>query len=109
VEFRALRVVRLRADLETARAQRAEAEFAAQKNRSEMGEISKDQLAAAQQELDAAREREKAAAADRERAEIDAAERNLRRQQKLAKLGSARPADVAKAEQRLSNAKAARN
>jgi D-alanyl-D-alanine carboxypeptidase len=109
VEVRALRVVRLQGDLEAARVEHAEAEFAVQKTRSEMGEIPKEQLAAAQRDLDAAIQREKTAAAERERAEIAAAERNLRRQQKLAKLGSARPSDVAKAEQRLSDVKAARN
>jgi hypothetical protein len=38
-----------------------------------------------------------------------AAETNLKRQQKLAALGYARPADVARAQQKLADLKAAKN
>jgi hypothetical protein len=50
-----------------------------------------------------------AAAKKREQAELEAAEANLTRQQKLLSLGSGRKADVAKAERKLAELKAARN
>jgi len=109
VELRALRIVRLQSDLENARLERAKADYAVQQTRVEMGEISKEALAAAHRELESAEKTAEAAAVARERAEIAAAETNLRRQQKLAALGSARPSDVAKAKQRLADLKAARN
>ena len=46
------------------------------------------------------------AAAKRERAELDFAEANLRRQQKLLRLGSAQKSDVTRAEQKLAELKA---
>jgi hypothetical protein len=109
VELRALRIVRLQADVEAARFERARADLAIQQTRLEMGEISKDDLAAIQRNLQIAREKADAAAAAWDRAEMAAAETNLRRQQKLAALGYARPADVARAQQKLANLKAAKN
>ncbi len=109
VELRALRIVRLQSDLEKARLERAKADLAIEQTRFEMGEISKEALAAAQRSTQTAEQTAEAAVLARDRAEIDAAEKNLRRQQKLAKLGSARPSDVAKAERRLADLKAARN
>jgi hypothetical protein len=50
-----------------------------------------------------------AAAKKREQAELEAAQANLTRQQKLLSLGSGRKADVAKAERKLAELKAARN
>jgi pyruvate-formate lyase len=108
-ELRALRVVRLQSDLENSRLERVKAEFAIQQTRYEMGKIPKDVFAAAASALEVARERADAAATARERAEIAAAETNLRRQQKLAALGSARSSDVARAEQKLADLKAAKN
>src|SRR5437867_2960626 len=49
------------------------------------------------------------AAAKRERAELEAAEANLRRQQKLLKLGSADKSDVVRAQERLAELKAPKN
>jgi hypothetical protein len=109
VELRALRIVRLQADLEAARFERARADLAIQQTRLEMGEITKDDLAAIQRNLQIAREKADAAAAAWDRAEMAAAETNLRRQQKLAALGYARPADVARAQQKLADLKAAKN
>lgn len=109
VELRGLRIVRLQSDLERARLERVKADFAIQQTRFEMGEISKEELAVAQRSLQTAEQTAEAAAVARERAEIVAAETNLRRQQKLAKMGSARPSDVAKAERKLADLKAARN
>lgn len=109
VELRALRIVRLQADLENARFQRAVADLAVQRTRLEMGEISKEELAAFERQVQTTRDTAQAAAVAREKAEIAAAEANLRRQQKLVELGSARKSDVARAEQKLAEAKAGKN
>ena len=96
VELRALRIVRLQADLENAWFQRAVADLAVQRTRLEMGEISKEELAAFEKQVQTARDAAQMAAAAREKAEIAAAEANLRRQQKLVELGSGRKSDVAR-------------
>ena len=49
------------------------------------------------------------AGAKRERAELDAAEANLRRQQKLLQLGSAQKSDVNRAQEKLAELKAQKN
>ena len=49
------------------------------------------------------------AVAKRERAELEFAEANLRRQQKLLKLGSAHKSDVTRAEEKLAELKAPKN
>jgi len=109
VEMRALRVVRLQANLEAARFEKAKAELAIQQTRVEMGEITKDELAAIQRNVEAAREKSESAAAAWSRAEMAEAEKNVQRQQKLAELGYARPADVDRAQQKLADLKAAKN
>ncbi len=80
VEQRLLKVVRCECDLENVRLVRAKEEVAAQ-----------------------------AAAAKRERAELETAETNLRRQEKLLKLGSAHKSDVDRAQQKLAELKAQKN
>ena len=109
VEQRALRVVRVQSDLEDARLARAKEQLTAQQARFDRGEIPKEELAESQVLVAAATEAAKSAAAARERAEIAAAETNLRRQQKLAAVGSARKSDVSRAEQKLADLKAAEN
>jgi len=108
-ESRALRVVRIESDLERARLEEAKANYAVEQARVEMGETSKETLSKAAHDIEAAKEHADTAAASRERAEVDAAEINLRRQQKLAALGTARRSDVARAEQKLADVKAGRN
>ncbi|HEY4284707.1 MAG TPA: hypothetical protein VGM62_16720 [Chthoniobacterales bacterium] len=109
-EVRALRVVRLQADLENARLEQAKAAFAIEQTRYEMGKVPKELFTVAARTLETARETADAAAVARERAEIAAAEANLRRQRTLAAQGSARSSDVARAEQKLADLKAtARN
>ena len=108
-ELRALRVVRKAVELENARFERAKADYAVQQTRFEMGEISKEALATIERGLETAKRSADAAAANRERAEIEAAEMNLRRQRKLAALGSARAADVSRAEQKVADLKAGKN
>ena len=92
-EERELRVVRLEATLAEARLQ-----FAKQQAEAEGA-------AAAPEEPDAsvvgAEEAARRAAEQRRKAEIEAAFRNLQRQQKLLALGSGRKADVNRAEQKL--------
>lgn len=109
VELRQLRIMRLKSDLEKARLERAKADLAIAQTRFEMKEISKEALAAAQQTVESAEQAAEAASLARDRAEIVAAETNLKRQRKLAEMGSARPSDVAKAERRLADLKAGRN
>lgn len=109
VELRAFRIIRLQADLENARLQRAITDLALQRTRLEMGELSKEQLIACEKQVQNARDTAQAAAAARDKAEIAAAEANLRRQQKLVELGSARKSDLARAEQKLAEIKAAKN
>ena len=109
VELRALRIVRLQADLENARFDRARADLAVQRTRLEMGEISKEQLAEFEKQVLTIRDAAQAAATAREKAEVAAAEANLQRQRKLVELGSARKSDVARAEQKLAEVKAGKN
>jgi hypothetical protein len=101
--------VRLQADLEKARFDRAIADLAVQRTRLEMGEISKEELTAFEKQVQAAKDNAQAAAAAREKAEIAEAEANLQRQRKLVELGSARKSDVARAEQKLAELKAGKN
>lgn len=105
-EQRALRVVRLQSDLENARLARAKEEVAQQKQQLASGEISKVDLSQTEVALARAIEAAEAAAQKRERAEIEAAELNLHRQQKLLALGSGRKSEVNRAEQKLAELKA---
>jgi hypothetical protein len=105
-EQRALRVVRLQSDLENARLARAKEELITQENRVAAGEISKADLLEAERALAYAIEAAHAAAAGRERADLEAAESNLRRQQKLLALGSGRKSEVSRAEAKLAELKA---
>jgi hypothetical protein len=97
-EQRALKAVRLQSDLENARLARIKA-----------GAATATPSAAADAELARAIEAAHTAAKKREEAELAAAETNLARQQKLLSLGSGRRADVARAERKLAELKAARN
>jgi len=109
VEQRLLKVVRCESDLANARLARAKEEVAALKSRVAVGESIKDELEAAKAALAQLMEAAQNAAAKRERAELDAAEANLRRQQKLLHLGSAQKSDVTRAEQKLAELKAQKN
>src|SRR5438105_5042247 len=109
VEQRALKVVRLESDLANAQLSRAKSELAAQESQLAAGEITKDELEAAKAALTQLTEAAQMCAAKRERAEFEAAEANLRRQEKLLRLGSAQKSDVARAEQRLAELKTPKN
>jgi hypothetical protein len=109
VEQRALKVVRLQSDLANAQLARAKDDLAAQESQVGAGESTKDELEAAKAALAQLTEVAQAAAAKRERAELDAAEANVRRQQKLLALGSAHKSDVNRAQEKLAELKAQKN
>jgi hypothetical protein len=69
------------------------------------GEIAKTDLAQSENGLALAIEAAHAATAKRERAEIDAAEANVHRQEKLLAFGRARKSDVERAAQKLAELK----
>jgi hypothetical protein len=109
VEQRALKVVRLQSDLANAQLARAKDDLAAQESQVGAGESTKDELEAAKAALAQLTEAAQAAAAKRERAELDTAEANVRRQQKLLALGSAHKSDVNRAQEKLAELKAQKN
>src|SRR5205807_9969776 len=109
VEQRALKVARLESDFANAQLVRAKNDLAAQESQLAAGEGTKDELEAAKAAVAQLTEAAQIAAQKRERAELDAAEANLRRQQKLLRLGSAQKSDVSRAEQKLAELKAPKN
>ena len=100
MEERGLRVVRLEASLASARVEEAKRLIAEKKERP-AGEISEADLRASEEALAQAEQAAAHAAEERHRAELDAALRNLQRQQKLLALGSGRKADLNRAQQKL--------
>jgi hypothetical protein len=106
VEQRFLKVIRCESDLANVRLADAKEQVAAQESQVGAGENAKDELEAAKIALAQLTEAVQIAAAKRERAELDFAEANLRRQQKLLRLGSAQKSDVTRAEQKLAELKA---
>jgi outer membrane protein TolC len=106
VEQRLLRVVRVESDLANARVTQAKEKVAEDESRVASGETPKDELDAAKAALAQLTEAAQVALAKRERAELEAAEANVRRQQKLLKLGSAGKSDVDRAEEKLAELRA---
>jgi hypothetical protein len=109
VEQRLLKVVRYESDLANARVARAKDELAEKESQFATGEITKDELESMKTALAQLTEAAQVAAAKRERAELEAAEANLRRQQKLLKLGVGQKSDVTRAEEKLAELKAQKN
>jgi len=107
LEQRALRVVRLEADLANSRLERAKEQAAAVSSVMVNGQAVNDERTKA--DLARLTQAAQAAAAKRERAELDVAEANLHRQQELLAVGSARKSDVARAEQQLAELKGQKN
>src|SRR5437899_5652436 len=105
VEQRLLKVVRCESDLANARVTRAKEEFAEKESQLAAGEITRDELESIKTALSQLTEAAQAATAKRERAELEAAEANLRRQQKLLKLGVGQKSDVTHAEEKLAELK----
>jgi multidrug resistance efflux pump len=109
MEQRLLSVVLRESDLANARLALCKNEVAELESHVASGESAKEELAQARGTLAQLTEAAQIAAAKRERAELEFAEANLRRQQKLLKLGIARQSDVARAEEKLAELKAPKN
>jgi multidrug resistance efflux pump len=109
VEQRALKVIKCEAELASAQVAQAKGTVAEQESRVAAGEATKQELEAAKTALAQLIEAEQKAAAKRESAEVEFAEANLRRQQRLLKLGSAHKSDVTNAEEKLAELKAPKN
>jgi len=109
VEQRSLKVMRCESDLANARVARAKEELAEKESQLATGEITRDELESMKTALAQLTEAAQAATAKRERAELEAAEANLRRQQKLLKLGIGQKSDVTRAEEKLAELKAQKN
>jgi hypothetical protein len=109
VEQRLLKVLRCESDLANARVARAKEELADKESQLATGEITRDELESMKTTLAQLTEAAQAATAKRERAELEAAEANLRRQQKLLKLGIGQKSDVTRAEEKLAELKAQKN
>ena len=106
VEQRALKVVKCETELASARVAQAKETVAQQESRVASGETTKQELEVAKTALAQLIEAGQKAAAKRETAELEFAEANLRRQQRLLKLGSAHKSDVTNAEEKLAELKA---
>lgn len=109
MEQRLLKVIQCECDLANARLAVCKNEVADLESQVASGENAKDELAEAKATLAQLTEAAQIATAKRERAELEAAEANLRRQQKLLKLGIAQKSDVARAEEKLAELKAPKN
>ena len=109
VEQRLLKLIRCESDLANARVARAKEELAEKESQLATGEITRDELESMKTALAQLIEAAQAATAKREHAELEAAEANLRRQQKLLKLGIGQKSDVTRAEEKLAELKAQKN
>jgi multidrug resistance efflux pump len=109
VEQRALKAVKCEAELASARVAQARESIAEQESRVASGESTKQELEVAKTALAQLVEAEQQTVAKRESAELEFAEANLRRQQRLLKLGSAHRSDVTNAEEKLAELKTPKN
>ncbi len=109
VEQRALKVIRYEAELAAARVAQAKERIAAQEPRVASGEVTKQELDMTKAALANLVETAQKALLKRETAELEFAEANLRRQQRLLNLGSAHKSDVINAEEKLAELKAPKN
>jgi multidrug resistance efflux pump len=109
MEQRLLKVIQCECNLAIARLAFCEEQIAALQSLVASGENAKDELAQARADLAQLTEAAEIASAKRERAEVEAAELNLRRQQKLLKLGVARESDVTRAEEKLAELRSQKN
>jgi len=109
VEQRLLKVIRFESNLADARVARAKEELAEKESQLATGEITRDELESIKTALAQLTEAAQGATAKREHAELEAAEANLRRQQKLLKLGVGQKSDVTHAEEKLAELKSQKN
>src|SRR6267378_6383422 len=108
-EQRVLRLVHLEFDLANARLVCAKEEKLKKEKQLTAGQIAKTEIAQTESGLAHAIEAAHAATAKREQADLDAAEANVHRQEKLLALGSARKSDVDRAVQKLAELKSREN
>jgi hypothetical protein len=101
-ENRALKVVRLEAELAQAKLDLAQQNVVAEQARLEAGEISAREAEAARSAELAATKEAELAIAKKEKAELDAALLNLQRQKKLLAMGSGRKSEVNRAQEKVS-------
>src|SRR5947207_8233563 len=104
-EQRTLRLVHLEFDLANARLVCAKEEMLAKEKQLSAGEITRAEIAQTETGLAHAIEAAHATTAKREQAELDAAEANVHRQEKLLAFGRARKSDVERAAQKLAELK----
>lgn len=101
-ENRALKVIRLEAELAQAKLELAKQNVAEEQARLQAGEISEAEAEAARSaELTATKEAE-LAITKKDKAELDAAVLNLQRQKKLLAMGSGRKSEVNRAQEKVS-------
>ena len=101
-ENRALKVIRLEAELAQAKRELAKNNAVEEQARLEAGEIPESELQEAKSaELAASKEAE-LAIAKKDKAELDAAVLNLQRQKKLLAMGSGRKSEVSRAQEKVS-------
>ena len=103
VEQRQLRVVHLEFELANARLVAAKEQMLQKDQQLSAGEIAKTDVTPTENNLALAIAAAHTASAKREQADVDAAEANVHRQEKLYVLGSARKSDVARAQQKLAD------
>jgi hypothetical protein len=101
-ESRALKVIRLEAELAQAKLDLAEQNVAAEQARLEAGQISESDAEAARLAKLAATKEAELAIAKKDKAELDAAILNLQRQKKLLAMGSGRKSEVNRAQEKVS-------
>ena len=109
VEQRLLKVVRCESDLANARVAQAKEELSEKESEFAAGEITRDELESIKTALAQLTQAAQVATAKREGAELEAAEANLQRQQKLLKLGVGQRSDVTRAEEKIAELKAQKN
>src|SRR5438093_13264602 len=109
VEQRLLKVIRCESDLANARVARDKDELDEKESHLATGEITRDERESIKTALAQLTEAAEAATTKRERAKLEAAEANLRRQQKFLKLGIGQKSDVTRAEEKLADLKAQNN
>jgi len=109
VEQRRLRVVHLEFDLASAHLIAAKEKMLAKDTQLSAGEIAKTDVTPTESNLALAIAAAHAASARRQQADVEAAEANIHRQEKLLALGSARKSDVERAVRKLTELRSQKN
>ncbi|HEU0210288.1 MAG TPA: hypothetical protein VFQ78_15085 [Candidatus Udaeobacter sp.] len=109
VEQRALKVIKCEVVLANARVAQAKERLVEEESRVASGESTKQELDVAKAALAQLVAAAEMADSKRQIAELESAEANLRRQQRLLKLGSAHKSDVTNAEEKVAELKTPKN